>query len=65
MKVIERVLFQGSMLTSTTATNTYADWSSATTYAATNRVTYSGRTYESLVGSNLNHRPDLDTLGQY
>jgi hypothetical protein len=57
MKVIERVVFQGSMLTSTTATEAYSNWSNATTYSINARVVYSGRIYESLQNSNTNHIP--------
>lgn len=58
MKVIKATVFQNSMLTSTTATNAYANWSSGTTYTITNRVTYNNKTYESLQNTNLNHQPD-------
>lgn len=60
MKVIKATTFQNSMLTSTTATNAYSNWSSGTTYAINNRVTYNNKTYESLQNSNLNKQPDTN-----
>lgn len=45
-------------LVSTTATETYATWSGATTYALADRKVYGLYVYESLQASNLNHQPD-------
>lgn len=58
MKLIKPVLFQSSMLLSSTATEAYSNWSSATTYALGNKVVYGTRIYESLQNTNLNHLPD-------
>lgn len=62
MKLIKPVVFQPSQLISTTATETYSNWSSATTYSIGQRVIYNYRIYESLVNSNLNVIPTSDTL---
>lgn len=45
------------MLTSSTATNANANWSSGTTYSIGQLVSYNNRTYESLQNTNLNHIP--------
>ncbi len=39
----------------------FSAWSSLTTYSAGDRVKYSGRSYVSLVGTNLNKQPDTQT----
>lgn len=59
MKVIKRTAFQSSMLTSSTATEVYANWSSATTYPKDAIVIYGTRKYISLQASNTNKQPDL------
>jgi len=58
MLVIKPTVYQESMLISTTATEIYAVYSAATTYALAARVTYLGNIYESLQGTNLNHTPN-------
>lgn len=40
------------------AANTYGAWSSSTTYATGNNVSYNGIAYTSLVNSNHNNQPD-------
>lgn len=62
MKTIRPIIFQESHLISTTATNTEANWSSATTYASGQIVSYSGKRWESLQGSNLNKVPTAEPL---
>lgn len=57
MKIVKPVDFQDSMLISTTATNIDADWSSATTYAIGDVVTYGSKRYESLQNTNLDKIP--------
>lgn len=61
MKVIQPVPFKEEMLVSTTATETYASYSSGTTYALGAKVVYSSRIYESLQNSNTNHSPDTSS----
>ena len=58
MKIIKPVDYLESMLVSTTAVNTDANYSSATTYALGAKVTYNTKIYESLQSSNINHQPD-------
>jgi hypothetical protein len=59
MKLIKPSDFvYGTNLVSTTATETYATWSGATTYALADRKVYGLYVYESLQASNLNHQPD-------
>lgn len=62
MKTIRPILFQESHLISTTATNAEADWSSATTYTTGQIISYSGKRWESLQGSNLNKVPTAEPL---
>ena len=57
MLVLKPVVFQESMLVSSTATEAYSAYSSGTTYATGNRVTYLGSIYESIQNTNLNHTP--------
>ena len=52
------MLFQESQLISTTATETYPTYSSATTYTLGSVVVYNTRLYESLVSSNIGNQPD-------
>ena len=58
MKLIKPVLFQDSMLISTTAVNADANWSSGTTYSIGQIVTYNSKRYESLQNTNNNHTPN-------
>lgn len=60
MKLVKPVAFQESQLISTTATNADANWSSATTYSLGQKVSYSGKTWESLQASNLNKTPTTE-----
>lgn len=62
MKTIRPILFQESHLISTTATNAEVNWSSATTYTAGQIISYSGKRWESLQGSNLNKVPTAEPL---
>lgn len=61
MKVIRPQPFTSSMLTSTTATESVAAYSSGTTYAKDALVSYNTKIYQSLQNSNLNKQPDLST----
>jgi len=59
MKLIKPNNFvYGTDLVSTTATETYATWSGATTYVLADRKVYGLYIYESLQAGNLNHQPD-------
>lgn len=58
MKVISPTTINSSMITSSNATETYSNYSSATTYALGNRVVYGNFIYESLANTNLNHQPN-------
>lgn len=60
MKVIKPKAYAPSMLASTTAVETYAAWSSATTYALNAIVDYGTSLYQSLQASNLNKQPDTN-----
>lgn len=62
MKTIRPIVFQQSHLTSTTAVNVDANWSSGTTYSAGQIVSNSGKRWESLQGSNLNKPPTTEPL---
>ena len=57
MKVIKPRAFNPSMLVSTTATELVPAWSSATTYAAGDRVHVGGYVYEGLAAANTNNAP--------
>lgn len=59
MQVVKPINFTDAQITSNSFTNAYANWSSATTYSITQKVTYNKRTYESLINSNLNKQPNL------
>lgn len=59
MKLIKPVEFQSGHLISSNATETYAAWSSGTTYAKDAFVDYGTHIYQSLVNSNLNNQPDI------
>lgn len=59
-KLIDAFTITGSNMT-TDATEATAAWSSGTTYAAENKVSYNNRLYESLQGSNLNKNPATQT----
>lgn len=60
MKVIRPITVTTSMVTSNNATEEYATWSAATTYALDARVIYNYSTYESQIANNLNNTPGLD-----
>lgn len=53
---------QASNLLSTNAVNAYSDWSSSTTYATGDRVTYGNFYWESLIDANTNQNPESTTL---
>lgn len=57
MKVIKPVTFTSSMLVSSTATESTANYNSATPYAKDAEVNYSNSIYVSLQASNLNKTP--------
>ena len=60
MKVIKPITFNAlTMLVSSNAVETYAAWSSATTYAKDAIVDYGTHYYISLVNSNTNNIPDV------
>ena len=65
MKVIKPVTFTTSMLISSTATETYATYNPATTYAKDTIVYYQTHLYISLVNSNVGHQPDLTASATY
>lgn len=60
MKVIKTIPFQNSMLLSTTATETVASWSSATTYGKDAEVNYNNSIYVSLQAANTNKVPTAE-----
>jgi len=62
MKIIKPTTITSAMLISSTATETYSNWSSATTYALGAKVVYGNFVYESLQVSNLNKQPDTEIL---
>lgn len=59
MKILKPIEFQTSQLISSNAVETYAAWSSVTTYAKDAFVDYGTMIYQSLVNSNLNKQPDI------
>ena len=59
MKVIKPVTVTPLMILSSNATEDYANWSAATTYAKNAKVDYGTHYYNSLVNSNLNNIPDV------
>jgi hypothetical protein len=59
MKVIKPVTVTPLMILSSNATEAYANWSAATTYAKDAKVDYGTHYYNSLVNSNLNNIPDV------
>lgn len=61
LRVLKPITVTSAMLLSSTAVDAHAEWSAATTYAVGQFVTYSGRTYESILGSNLNKVPSTQT----
>lgn len=60
MKVIRPIEITPNKILSSTVTEIYPTWSSATTYALGAKVIYNNRTYESLIASNLNKQPDTN-----
>lgn len=58
MKVIKAIPFQTSHLISTSATETYSNWSGGSTYAKDDFVDYLTHIYQSLVNSNIGNIPD-------
>lgn len=61
MKVVKPVTLIDAMLISSTATETYAAYNAATTYALGNKVTSGSVVYECIQAPNLNH-PVTDAL---
>lgn len=62
MKVIKpKTISLATDVISSTATEQYATWSSATTYSKNAFVDYGYHIYESLVNNNTNHQPDVST----
>lgn len=60
MKVIRPIEITPNKILSSTVTEIYPTWSSATTYALGVKVVYQSRIYESLIASNLNKQPDTN-----
>lgn len=60
MKIIVPITIDPTTQVTSNLSDLFAAWSSATTYATGNRVTYNARTYESLINSNLNIVPGSD-----
>lgn len=60
MKVIQPVDITSGMVTSSSATETVALWSSTTTYSQDQRVRYGDFVYVSLQNSNLDKQPDTN-----
>ena len=60
MKVIRPIEITPAKILSSSATEIYSAWSSATTYAEGNRALYNNRIYESLINTNLNKQPDTN-----
>lgn len=60
MKVIRPIEITPAKILSSSATEIYSAWSSATTYADGNKVLYNNRIYESLIDTNLNKQPDTN-----
>ena len=60
MKLIRPNTMTPAMLTSSTATEAHATYSSGTTYAAAVRVVYATSVYQSLQAANLNKQPDTN-----
>lgn len=57
LKVIKPISVTDAMVVSTTATEAYALWVSATTYAKAAVVRYAGRLYESIADGNTGNNP--------
>lgn len=60
IKVIRPITITPAKILSSTATEIYATWSSATTYALADKVVYNDKIYESLIASNLNKQPNTN-----
>lgn len=62
MKVIKAIKLTSSNLISSTATELYSNWSSATTYGLAAKVIYLDSIWESLQADNTNNTPDNSVL---
>lgn len=60
MKVIKPITFTSSMLTSTNATESTADYAAGTTYAKDDQVNYANSIYVSLQAGNTGKTPDTN-----
>ncbi len=60
IKVIRPITITPAKVLSSTATEIYATWSSATTYALAAKVVYNDKIYESLIDGNLNKQPNTN-----
>lgn len=59
LRVLKPITITPAMLTSSNAVDSHAAYAAGTTYASGVFVTYQGRSYESLQGSNTGHTPGL------
>lgn len=59
MKLTVPTTFTTGMLISENVAEIHLTWSSSTTYAVDAYVVYGDSTYVSILGSNLNHQPDI------
>lgn len=62
MRVLKPKAFAVADLVSSNATEVYAAWNIATTYAKDAYVDYGTHIYQSLVNSNTGHQPDISPL---
>jgi hypothetical protein len=64
MKVVKPIAITGAVLLSSTATETYAEYNPATTYALGDKATLAstGKLYETIQAPNLAHAPDVSPL---
>lgn len=60
MKVIRPIEITPAKILSSSATEIYSAWNSATTYVDGDKVLYNNRIYESLLDSNIDKQPDTD-----
>lgn len=62
MNVIKPIAITGTLLVSSTASETYATYSAGTAYALNTRTIYAGRTWECIQGPSTGNRPDVSPL---
>lgn len=60
IKIIKPIQITPDKILSSTATEGYGEWSSATTYALDDVVVYSNRIYKSLLANNVNKQPNTN-----